>query len=176
MLPYTPLHHLLLQELGFPLVATSGNLSDEPICTDEHEAVLRLRGLADFFLVHNRPIARPLDDSVVRLIAGKPCILRRARGYAPLPIPLAQPAEPPAGTSVLAVGAHMKTAVTLLTGHAGRGGRAHRRSRHAGGAPGLCAGGHRSARALRHPPHTLGVRPASRITPRPSTRANTDET
>jgi|APTNR8051073442_1049403.scaffolds.fasta_scaffold00086_76 hydrogenase maturation protein HypF len=116
MLPYTPLHHLLLQELGFPLVATSGNLSDEPICTDEHEAVLRLRGLADFFLVHNRPIARPLDDSVVRLIAGKPCILRRARGYAPLPIPLAQPAERPAGTSVLAVGAHMKTTVTLLTG------------------------------------------------------------
>jgi hydrogenase maturation protein HypF len=116
MLPYTPLHHLLLQELGFPLVATSGNLSDEPICTDEHEAVLRLRGLADFFLVHNRPIARPLDDSVVRLIAGKPCILRRARGYAPLPIPLAQPTELPAGTSVLAVGAHMKTSVTLLTG------------------------------------------------------------
>lgn len=116
MLPYTPLHHLLMQELGFPVVATSGNISDEPICTDEHEAVLRLRGLADFFLVHNRPIARPLDDSVVRLIDGKPCILRRARGYAPLPIPLAQPASLPAGESILAVGAHMKTSVTLITG------------------------------------------------------------
>ena len=116
MLPYTPLHHLLLQDLGFPVVATSGNLSDEPICTDEHEAVLRLRGLADFFLVHNRPIARPLDDSVARIIAGKPCLLRRARGYAPLPIPLALPAPRSAGAAILAVGAHMKTAVTLLTG------------------------------------------------------------
>jgi hydrogenase maturation protein HypF len=110
MLPYTPLHHLLLREGQFPVVATSGNLSDEPICTDEHEAVLRLRGLADFFLAHNRPIARPLDDSVARIIAGKPCLLRRARGYAPLPIPMSRPAT----SSVLAVGAHMKTAVTLL--------------------------------------------------------------
>lgn len=117
MLPYTPLHHLLLRELGFPVVATSGNLSDEPICTDEHEALLRLRGLADFFLVHNRPIARPLDDSIARIIAGKPCVLRRARGYAPLPIPLSLPAPLPRTSSILAVGAHMKTAVTLLTGN-----------------------------------------------------------
>lgn len=116
MLPYTPLHHLLMQELGFPVVATSGNLSDEPICTDEHEASVRLRGLADFFLVHNRPIARPLDDSVVRLIAGQPCVLRRARGYAPLPIPLDAPATRDGAGSILAVGAHMKTSVTLLTG------------------------------------------------------------
>ncbi len=112
LLPYTPLHHLLLRDLGFPVVATSGNLSDEPICTDEHEALLRLRGLADFFLVHNRPIARPLDDSIARIIAGKPCVLRRARGYAPLPLPLARPAATP----VLAVGAHMKTTVTLMLG------------------------------------------------------------
>ena len=112
MLPYTPMHHLLLLELGFPLVATSGNVSDEPICTDEREAVARLRGLADFFLVHDRPIARPLDDSVVRIIGDKPCVLRRARGYAPLPIPLVRPVANP----ILAVGAHMKTSVTLLVG------------------------------------------------------------
>lgn len=115
ILPYTPLHHLLLHDLGFPVVATSGNLSDEPICTDEHEALLRLRGLADFFLVHNRPIARPLDDSVARLIGGKPCLVRRARGYAPLPIPWSWPAGTPPDTTLLAVGAHMKTAVTLAT-------------------------------------------------------------
>ena len=116
LLPYTPLHHLLLADFGGPLVATSGNISDEPICTDEHEALLRLRGLADFFLVHNRPIARPLDDSVTRIIAGKPCVLRRARGYAPLPIPLSLPAPHPHASSLLAVGAQMKTAVTLLLG------------------------------------------------------------
>ncbi len=116
LLPYTPLHHLLLRELGFPVVATSGNISDEPICTDEHEALLRLRGLADFFLVHNRPIARPLDDSIARIIAGKPCVLRRARGYAPLPIPLSLPAPLPLTASILAVGAHMKTTVTLMIG------------------------------------------------------------
>ena len=113
MLPYSPLHHLLLRKLDFPLVATSGNISDEPLCTDEHEALVRLRGLADFFLVHNRPIARPLDDSIARVIAGKPCILRRARGYAPLPIPLAHSLAQP----VLAVGAHMKTSVTLAAGN-----------------------------------------------------------
>ena len=62
MLPYTPLHHLLLRELGFPVVATSGNLSDEPICTDEAEAWQRLGGIADAFLVHDRPIARHVDE------------------------------------------------------------------------------------------------------------------
>ena len=64
MLPYTPLHHLLLRELGFAIVATSGNLSDEPICIDEHEALERLRGIADLFLVHDRPIVRHVDDSI----------------------------------------------------------------------------------------------------------------
>jgi len=108
MLPYTPLHHLLLAELAFPVVATSGNRTDEPICTDEHEALRRLRGLADVFLVHDRPIARPIDDSVVRAILGEEQVLRRARGYAPLPIALATPAA-----SVLAVGAHLKSAVAL---------------------------------------------------------------
>ena len=88
MLPYTPLHHLLLAELGFPVVATSGNLSDEPICTDEREALERLRGIADVFLVHNRPIVRHVDDSIVRVMLDRELVLRRARGYAPLPIQL----------------------------------------------------------------------------------------
>ena len=88
MLPYTPLHHLLMAELGFPVVATSGNLSDEPICTDEREALERLGGIADVFLVHNRPIVRHVDDSIVRVMLDRELVLRRARGYAPLPIQL----------------------------------------------------------------------------------------
>ena len=89
MLPYTPLHHLLLRDLGFPIVATSGNRSDEPICIDEHEALERLAGIADLFLVHDRPIARHVDDSVARVALGRELVLRRARGYAPLPVGLA---------------------------------------------------------------------------------------
>src|SRR6516162_999763 len=108
MLPYTPLHHLLLAQIDFPVVATSGNLSDEPICTDEREALRRLNGIADLFLVHNRPIARHVDDSVVRLMAGRELVLRRARGYAPLPIQLKQPSPP-----TLAVGGHLKNTVAI---------------------------------------------------------------
>ena len=111
MLPGTPLHHLLLRETGFPVVATSGNRSDEPICTDEREALSRLAGMADLFLVHDRPIARHVDDSVARVFAGAPRLLRRARGWAPLPVPVRE--ELPA---ILGVGAHMKTAVTLSVG------------------------------------------------------------
>ncbi|MCS6862116.1 MAG: carbamoyltransferase HypF, partial [Abditibacteriales bacterium] len=88
MLPYTPLHHILMRELGFPIVATSGNLSDEPMCTDEREALKRLRGIADVLLVHNRPIVRHVDDSVARIMAGRELVMRRARGYAPLPVRL----------------------------------------------------------------------------------------
>jgi hydrogenase maturation protein HypF len=111
MLPSSPLHHLLLRELNFPVVATSGNLSEEPICTEEDEARERLRGLADFFLVHNRPIVRHVDDSIVRVMHGREMMLRRARGYAPLPITL-QRARP----TVLAVGAHLKNTVALSLG------------------------------------------------------------
>ncbi len=131
MLPYTPLHHLLMAELGFPVVATSGNLSDEPICTDEHEALGRLGGIADVFLVHNRPIVRHVDDSIVRLMAGRELVLRRARGYAPLPVgvkaqssklkaQIKVQAESPligrSNESVLAVGAHLKNTVALSIG------------------------------------------------------------
>ncbi len=108
MLPYSPLHHLLLHELNFAVVATSGNLSDEPICIDQSEALGRLDAVADLFLVHNRPIVRHVDDSIVRVIARRGMMLRRARGYAPLPITLRR-AQP----TVLAVGAHLKNAVAL---------------------------------------------------------------
>ncbi len=110
MLPYTPLHHLLLADLGFPVVATSGNRTDEPICTDEREALARLAGLADVFLVHDRPVARPVDDSVVRVVLGRELVLRRARGYAPLAVPVGEPLPP-----LLAVGAHLKNAVAVST-------------------------------------------------------------
>ena len=112
MLPYTPLHHILVNDIGSPVVATSGNLSDEPICIDEHEALSRLAGIADLFLVHNRPIVRHVDDSVVRVMAGRELVMRRARGYAPLPIPLHAWGD----TSILAVGAHLKNTVALTAG------------------------------------------------------------
>ncbi len=114
MLPYTPLHHLLMSELGFPVVATSGNLAEEPIVTDEGDALDRLGGIADLFLVHNRPIARHVDDSVVRVVAGRPLILRRARGYAPLPVTLRGPAA--GDDPILAVGGHLKNTVALAVG------------------------------------------------------------
>ena len=111
LLPYTPLHHLLMRELGAPVVATSGNLSDEPICTDEHEAVDRLKGIADLFLVHDRPIVRHVDDSVVRVMAGRELVLRRARGFAPLPVLLEQDAP-----DIIAMGAHQKNTIAVSVG------------------------------------------------------------
>ena len=86
MLPYTPLHHLLMRELNFPIVATSGNISEEPMCIDEHEALDRLKNIADFYLIHNRPIVRHVDDSIVKSVNNRRMILRRARGFAPLPL------------------------------------------------------------------------------------------
>jgi len=111
MLPSNPLQDLLLADLGGPLVATSGNRSEEPICSDNAEAVQSLGGIADRFLVHDRPIARPVDDSIVRVIADRPTVLRRGRGYAPLMVPLGRAVGP-----ALAVGAHMKGAVAISIG------------------------------------------------------------
>jgi len=111
MLPTTPLHHLLAGALGFPVVCTSGNLSDEPIAIDDAEAVGRLGGIADLFLAHDRPIARHVDDSVAWVLVGAPQLLRRARGWAPLPVVVAR-----GGATVLAVGAHQKDAVALAVG------------------------------------------------------------
>jgi hydrogenase maturation protein HypF len=111
MLPYAPLHHLLMRRLGFPVVATSGNLSDEPICTTADEAFDRLSSIADAYLVHDRPIVRPVDDSVVRVAAGREMVLRRARGYAPLPLPAPRDLPP-----VIALGAHLKNTISLAAG------------------------------------------------------------
>ncbi|MEP6698026.1 MAG: carbamoyltransferase HypF, partial [Pseudonocardiales bacterium] len=88
MLPYTPLHHLLLAAHGGPLVMTSGNLSDEPIAFRDADAADRLAAIADAFLVHDRPIHTRVDDSVARVVSGRAQILRRSRGYVPRPIPL----------------------------------------------------------------------------------------
>ncbi|HUI30261.1 MAG TPA: carbamoyltransferase HypF [Candidatus Acidoferrales bacterium] len=113
MLPYSPLHHILRRQLDFPLVATSGNISDEPICTDESEAIEKLKNIADFFLVHDRPVERHVDDSVVRVMAGRVQIVRRARGYAPFPIEN----ENECRKVVLAVGGHLKNTVAMNSGN-----------------------------------------------------------
>jgi hydrogenase maturation protein HypF len=111
MLPYTPLHHLLMRKLGFPVVATSGNLSDEPICIDEHEALARLKGIAELFLVHNRPVVRHMDDSILRIVLGRELVLRRARGYAPLPLQCER-----LNSGILAVGGHLKNTIAIAVG------------------------------------------------------------
>jgi hydrogenase maturation protein HypF len=126
MLPSNPLHHLLMAELNFPIIATSGNLSDEPICTDETEALEQLGGIADLFLVHNRPVVRHMDDSIVRVMLDREMILRRARGYAPLPISVRNEKNHCAGSNsalrttnsavILAVGAHLKNSIALAVG------------------------------------------------------------
>ena len=112
MLPNTPLHDLLLKRMARPIVLTSGNLSDEPQCIDNLDSRARLGGIADYFLMHDRGIARRVDDSVVRVMAGKPRLLRRARGYAPAPFRLPEgfAAAPP----VLAMGGELKNTFCLL--------------------------------------------------------------
>jgi hydrogenase maturation protein HypF len=113
MLPYTPLHHLLLHALpGVPLVLTSGNRSDEPIAYEDDDALQRLAGIADVFLVHNRRIHVRCDDSVTRAVGGVELPLRRSRGYAPQPVPL--PFECPC--PLLAVGGQLKATFALGRG------------------------------------------------------------
>ena len=109
MTAYTPLHHLLLDLVQRPLVMTSGNISEEPIATDNEDARRRLRDIADAFLLHNREIVARYDDSVIRLVDDTPVFLRRARGYAPLPVamPLATPFP------LVAVGPHLKNTFTV---------------------------------------------------------------
>lgn len=109
MLPYSPLHHLLLYDFGSPLVVTSGNLQDDPLCINERQALERLHCIADGYLTHNRSIVRPLDDSIVRLLNGKPTLLRRARGYCSLPIAL--PVSP--SSDMMAVGGQLKSTVAV---------------------------------------------------------------
>jgi hydrogenase maturation protein HypF len=112
MLPYTPLHHLLLEAAGRPLVMTSGNRSDEPIATGLAEARERLAGIADAYLLHDRDIVARYDDSVLRVVRGAPLFLRRARGYAPMPLHLPVAAPVP----LLAVGPHLKNTFCLVHG------------------------------------------------------------
>ncbi|ETK34077.1 carbamoyltransferase HypF [Microbispora sp. ATCC PTA-5024] len=112
MLPYTPLHHLLLRALGRPVVLTSGNVSDEPIAYRDDEAAGRLGGIADAFLTHDRPIHTRTDDSVIRLFRGRAVPVRRSRGYVPHPLPLAWECPRP----VLACGAELKNTFCLAKG------------------------------------------------------------
>ncbi len=112
MLPYTPLHHLLMLELDEPIVLTSGNRSDEPQVIGNTDAHDRLDAIADYYLLHDRAILNRLDDSVVRMTDGTPGFLRRARGYAPQSILL--PDEFVAGANILAMGGELKNTFSLL--------------------------------------------------------------
>lgn len=110
--PYTPLHRLLLDASRGPLVMTSANPSDEPICKDDAEARRRLSSIADALLLHDRPIAMRCDDSVARVIDGVPTLLRRSRGFVPRPLMLSRPVDRP----VLACGAHLKNTFCIAVG------------------------------------------------------------
>ncbi len=112
MLPYSPLHHILMSYLKIPIVATSGNISEEPICIDEKTALEKLNGIADFYLIHDRKILRHVDDSIVRIAAGRQYIIRRARGYAPMPVQMSSASNP-----VLAAGAHLKNTIAINKGN-----------------------------------------------------------
>lgn len=113
MLPYSPLHHLLFSQGFDALVMTSANQTDEPICTSNREAIARLNGIADYFLIHNRDILVHCDDSVAFVAGGAPRITRRSRGYAPKPVLLDR-----AYPDVLAMGPHLKSTVCILKGNA----------------------------------------------------------
>lgn len=112
ILPYTPLHHILLWYAQRPLVMTSANLSDEPICYENQEAIERLKNVADYFLTHNRPIYVRCDDSVVKIFGEQQRLIRRSRGYAPFPILLKAPVE----KTILGVGALLKNTFCIADG------------------------------------------------------------
>jgi hydrogenase maturation protein HypF len=112
MLPYSPLHHLLLSDLGETLVLTSGNVSDEPIAYGDEDARARLTQIADLFLLHDRPIETRTDDSVTRVVEGRPLFLRRSRGYVPASVPLSVDC----GRQLLACGAELKNTFAVAKG------------------------------------------------------------
>lgn len=111
MLPYTPIHYLLFEIIDFPIVMTSGNISEEPLCKDNEEALKRLGGIADSFLLNNRDIVNRIDDTVTSYKAGGEMVIRRARGYAPQPILFKDNLEP-----ILAVGGYYKNTFCLTKG------------------------------------------------------------
>ncbi|MBI5404108.1 MAG: carbamoyltransferase HypF [Ignavibacteriae bacterium] len=112
MLPYTPLHHIIMMYLKNPIVATSGNIAEEPICIDEKDALKRLKDVTDLFLIHNRPIYRNVDDSIARIISNERVILRRARGYAPMPVIINTENK----KTILSVGGHLKNTIAVSKG------------------------------------------------------------
>ena len=112
MLPYSPLHHLLMQNLDDAIVLTSGNLSEEPQCIENEEARKKLSDIADAFLLHDRDILNRIDDSVVRLMDSQAVLIRRARGYAPVPIRLPSGFEQ--APAILAMGAELKNTFCLI--------------------------------------------------------------
>jgi hydrogenase maturation protein HypF len=112
-LPYSPLHHFILERLDFPVVATSGNFSDEPIVKDNSEAIERLSSLSDVLLLHDRPIQRRCDDSIAKSVGGYPQIIRRSRGYVPLPVLLPFKLK----NRVLAVGGQEKNTFAIGDGN-----------------------------------------------------------
>ncbi len=111
MLPYTPLHHLLFNNIDFPLVMTSGNISEEPIASENKEAQSELQDICDYFLIHNREIHSKYDDSVIKIFNDNEMILRRARGYAPYPVKLNHNIG---NKVILAVGAQEKNTFCIL--------------------------------------------------------------
>jgi hydrogenase maturation protein HypF len=112
MLPYSPLHYLLLREMGSPIVLTSGNISDEPIAYEDGDALRRLAGIADYYLIHNREIHMRADDSVTRVVNGREMLIRRSKGYVPSPITM--PAA--FAEQTLACGAHLMNTFCLGKG------------------------------------------------------------
>lgn len=108
MLPYTPLHMIIMHYADFPIVATSANIKDEPMCYKDTDAIDDLSWIADLMLMHDRPIVRRVDDSIVRIVMGREMVLRRARGYAPLPINVTFEAK-----GMIAYGAHLKNTVSV---------------------------------------------------------------
>lgn len=111
MLPYTPLHHLLFKEIDFPLIMTSGNISEEPIAFKNDAAIKSLGSICDFFLMHNRDIFSRFDDSVVKVFKNKEMIIRRARGYAPYPVKIKPGLK---SETVLAIGSEEKNTFCII--------------------------------------------------------------
>ena len=159
MLPYSPLHHLLLADVGEPLVMTSGNVSDEPIAYRDDDALERLAGIADLVLLHDRPIQTRTDDTVLRVARGRPLPLRRSRGAVPSVLALPVPAT----RHVLACGAELKSTFCLARGEPRVGRPPHRRPQERRDA-GLVRGGRRPLReAVRGRPGRRRARPAPRL-------------